>query len=113
MYSENIAGLPYVRLTAEVKSLDWYREFVYVSGAVEREGTARISDALLKQVKLCNGQMGIYDRFRYRVKNFSEGIAIGGPTRVMELQGKENRKKRRARNFLDTYWSFATRVRKC
>ncbi|MCP4155125.1 MAG: hypothetical protein GY757_45795 [bacterium] len=84
--------------TDEIRSLAWYREFVYVSGAVERDGTARTSDALLKQVVLCNGQMGIYYRFRYRIKNFSEGIALGGPTRIIELQIEENRKKLRARD---------------
>jgi hypothetical protein len=44
------------------------------------------------------------------VKNFSEGAAIGGASSIERFQGESNRKYIRARNFLDTYWSYATRV---
>jgi len=107
---DDVFGLPYVRVTPELKSLNWYREFVYVSGGVEKAGKAHIADSLVKQVIACNGHLGILDRFRYRVKNFSEGAAIGGASSIERFQSESNRKYIRARNFLDTYWSYTTRV---
>jgi putative transposase len=106
----HVYSLPYVAVTDELKSVAWYREFVYVSGGIEREGKAGIPDSLVKQVVACNGYLGVFDRLRYRVKNFSEGVAIGVHTSIERFQSESNRKYIRARNFLDAYWSYATRV---
>ena len=106
----HVYSLPYVSVTDELKSVDWYREFVYVSGGIKREGKAGIPESLVKQVVACNGYLGVFDRLRYRVKNFSEGVAIGVHTSIERFQSETNRKYIRARSFLDAYWSYATRV---
>jgi hypothetical protein len=106
----HVYSLPYVNVTKELKSVDWYREFVYVSGGIAREGKANIPESLVKQVVACNGYLGVFDRLRYRVKNFSEGVAIGVQTSIERFQSESNRKHIRARNFFDAYWSYGTRV---
>jgi putative transposase len=110
--SENIYGLPFLRVTKELVGIEWYRQFVYESGGIKRKDKASIPQSIVDQVVACNGHLGITGRLRYRIKNFSEGIAIGGYTAIAELQASGNRKYIRPRAFLDTYWAYTTRVLK-
>jgi putative transposase len=102
--------LPYMRVTERLFGVEWYRQFVYVSGGIEREGKGHIPKETVKEVLACSGHFGIIGRLRYRVRNFSEGIAIGGYSSIAELQKTSNRKYIRPRSFLDDYWSCTTRV---
>lgn len=88
----------------------WYREFVYVSGGVEREGAERIADELIAEVLRVNGELGIGDGLRYRVRNMSEGLAIGSHGFISQLQRSLNRKFIRPRVFLKANRLFTTRV---
>lgn len=88
----------------------WYREFVYVSGGVEREGKESIASELVEDVVRRNGELGIKDSFKYRIKNLSEGIAIGSHSFISEIQRKYNRKYIRPRAFMNTNVLFTTRV---
>ncbi len=90
--------------------LAWYREFVYRAGGVEREGKASISPEVMTDVIKCNGQLGIGESFRYRVKNISEGIAIGTHSFISLFQEKYKRKFIHPRSFLEGKVIFATRV---
>jgi REP element-mobilizing transposase RayT len=57
-----------------------YREFIYKCGGVERSGGAHIWPELVNDVLDYHGNFGVGERFRYRIKNFSEGkivIAVG------------------------------------
>lgn len=108
--SEELYGLPYVRVRDDLKGIAWYREFVYVSGGVERMDKSRIPGRLVREAAACSGHLGLKDRFRYRVKNFSEGLAVGGYLAISGFQILENRKHIRPRSFLDTYWCYTTRV---
>jgi hypothetical protein len=90
--------------------VEWYRQFVHVSGGIEHEAGADVSQQVLKEVVGCNDHLGIMGRLRWRVKNFSGGIAIGGYSAIASIQERENRKYIRPRLFLDTYWSYTTRV---
>ncbi|MCP5102786.1 MAG: hypothetical protein GY950_05390 [bacterium] len=92
------------------EKLSWYREFVYVSGGVEREGKCTISPEMVAEVVRCHGKLGIGDSFRYRVKNISEGLAIGTYSFISLLQEKYKRKFIRPRAFLSGNIVFATRV---
>ena len=92
------------------ENLSWYREFVYLSGGIEREGKERIAAELVEDVVKMNGELGIRDSFKYRVKNISEGIAIGSHSFISEIQRKYNRKFIRPRAFMNTNVLFATRV---
>ncbi|MCP5104628.1 MAG: hypothetical protein GY950_14680 [bacterium] len=92
------------------EKLSWYREFVYISGGVEREGKRAISPEIVAEVVRCHGKLGIGDGFRYRVKNISEGLAIGTYSFISLLQEKHNRKFIRPRAFLSGNILFATRV---
>lgn len=98
-------------LSSEPKEkLAWYREFVYISGGMEREGKGSISQEIVDEVVRCHGKLGIGDSFRYRVKNISEGLAIGTYSFISLLQEKHRRKFIRPRAFLDGNIIFATRV---
>jgi REP element-mobilizing transposase RayT len=92
------------------EKLSWYREFVYISGGVEREGKGSISMEIVDEVTRCHGKLGIGDSFRYRVKNISEGLAIGTYSFISLLQEKHKRKFVRPRAFLEGNILFATRV---
>jgi len=91
-----------------------YREFVYKSGGIKRSGSAHICSELVNDVLKYHGDFGVGDRFRYRVKNFSEGIALGNYALIAHLQKSWNRKKIRPRSFMGKKsgcsWSFTTRV---
>jgi hypothetical protein len=90
--------------------MDWYRQFVYLAGGVEREGKAHLPEEVIDEVVSLNGHLGIVGRLGYRVKNFSEGIAIGTYSAIANIQESENRKNIRPRLFLNTYWAYTTRV---
>ncbi len=90
--------------------LSWYREFVYLSGGIEKEGKGMISGDLVNDVKACHGKLGIGDSFRYRVKNISEGIAIGTFSFISLMQERYKRKFISPRSFLGGNRLFATRV---
>jgi REP element-mobilizing transposase RayT len=91
-----------------------YREFVYKSGGVERSGSAHISPELVNDVLKYHGDFGVGDRFRYRIKNFSEGVALGNYALIAHLQKSWNRRYIRPRSFMGRKsgcnWSFTTRV---
>jgi REP element-mobilizing transposase RayT len=94
----------------EINPLSWYREFVYLSGGIEKEGKGTISQELVNDVKSYHGKLGIGDSFRYRVKNISEGIAIGTFSFISVMQERYKRKFIRPRSFLPGNRLFATRV---
>lgn len=94
----------------EINPLYCYREFVYLSGGIEKEGKGMISEELVNDVKACHGKLGIGDSFRYRVKNISEGIAIGTFSFISAMQEKYKRKFIRPRSFLAGNQLFTTRV---
>ena len=69
-----------------------------------------ISGELVNDVKSYHGKLGIGDSFRYRIKNISEGIAIGTFSFISVMQEKYKRKFIRPRSFLAGNRLFATRV---
>jgi REP element-mobilizing transposase RayT len=91
-----------------------YRELVYKSGGVKVKGKASIPAELVEAVVSYHGRLGILDRCRYRVRNFSEGLAFGSYEMIASLQEKMNRKYIRPRPFIGTgnecTWAFSTRV---
>ena len=91
-------------------NFSWYREFVYVSGGVEREGKGKIALETVDDVLKKNGELGIKDSLKYRIKNLSEGIAIGSHSFISEIQKRYNRKYIRPRAFMKTKVLFTTRV---
>lgn len=91
-------------------SVNWYRQFIYLAGGIEHEGKAHLSNRVINEVIACNGPLGIKDCLGYRVKNFSEGIAIGGYAAIAEIQKTQNRKNIRPRLLTDAYWAYTTRV---
>lgn len=108
--SGRVYDLPPLEVSTELDGLAWYREFVYLSGSIEREGKASIPQHLVDHVVACHGYFGIKDRLRYRLKNFSEGIAIGGYNAIAGLQQREKRKHIRPRQLLGMHWAFTTRT---
>lgn len=110
---------PFIPIVLSENSYDHfstYREFVYKTGGVERSGSAHLPVEIVNEVVAYHGKFGVADRFRYRVKNFSEGIAFGNYAMIAELQKLWNRKKIRPRSFMDKGrdagcgWSYASRV---
>jgi hypothetical protein len=90
----------------------WYREFVYLSGGVARKGKAGIPGDIMARVVSYHGKLGLGDCFRYRVRNISEGLAIGSYRFIAEFQKKCHRKFIRPRSFLsnDCNVLYSTRV---
>jgi len=91
-------------------SLAWYRVFVYYLGGIECEGKARISSDILDEVVSYHGKLGLGDRFRYRVRNISEGLAMGSHDFIAGIQEKFQRKFIRPRSFVSGNFLYSTRV---
>jgi len=91
-----------------------YREFVYFTANIEKVGSFNIWPEVVQDVMEYHIGLGISDRFRYRLKNFSEGLAFGNYDLVAHLQMQFHRKFIRPRSFMDREkncnWSFTTRV---
>ena len=95
-----------------------YREFVYKSGGIERSGSALLWPEIVNEVDAYHGKLGVGDRFRYRLKNFSEGLALGNYALIADLQRRLKRKNIRPRSIFgkgkensnNCRWSFTTRV---
>jgi putative transposase len=90
--------------------LAWYRGFVYCLGGIESEGKATISKEILDKVISYHGKLGLGDRFRYRVRNISEGVAMGGYDFIARIQESFQRKFIRPRSFLSGDVLYSTRV---
>lgn len=90
--------------------LYWYREFVYISGGIQRKGKGAIPQKLIDDVKRFHGKLGIGDSLRNRVRNFSEGIAIGSFAFIAGIQEFFNRKYICPRSILQSKQLFTTRV---
>ncbi|HLP59626.1 MAG TPA: hypothetical protein VK186_12380, partial [Candidatus Deferrimicrobium sp.] len=99
-----------IKMSVDLSNIEGYRQFVYLSGGIEREGKASLPVQMVDEVVNCHGILKIKDRLGYRLKNLSEGIAIGGYSVIAELQKAENRKNIRPRLFIDAYWAYTTRV---
>ena len=97
-----------------MNTMAWYREFVYLSGGVGREGEgkASIPGDIIAKVATYHGKLGIGDCFRYRVRNISEGLAIGSYRFIAAFQEQCQRKFNRPRSFLscDCNVLYSTRV---
>ena len=65
---------------------------------------------LVDDVFKAHGRLGVGERLRYRVKNMSEGIAIGSHAFISQIQTRYNRKFIRPRAFLNKNVLFSTRV---
>jgi hypothetical protein len=78
----------------------WYREFVYLLGGVAREGKASIPGDIIAKVVSYHGKLGLGDCFRYRIRNISEGLAIGSYRFIADFQKQCQRKFIRPRSFL-------------
>ncbi len=101
---------PTFRDCKNLGEFSWYREFVYTSGGVEMKDRGAIPLELVEEVRRCHGRFGIKDKFRYRVRNISEGIALGSYSYIADLQGKLKRKNIRPRGFLEGNLIWTTRV---
>jgi len=89
----------------------WYREFVHKSGAVKLEGKSNIPADVVEKVGRVHGRLGIGVSFRYRIRNISEGVAIGSQSFIADIQRRANRKFIRPRPFFGrTTTLYATRV---
>ncbi len=81
---------------------------------MKKKGSCSIWPELVKDVLSYHGELGISDRFRYRLKNFSEGLAFGSYHLIAHFQKLWKRKHICPRSFMDRdkscNWSFTTRV---
>jgi len=89
---------------------EFYRLFVYDSGGIPILDKAQIPQSTVAEVNLAQGRLGIKDRFKYRMANFSEGIALGTREFIANIQEALLRKFIRTRAVLTDCELFATRV---
>ncbi len=108
---------PFRPLILSEKSCDHfetYREFVYKSGGIGQSEGVHLWPEVFNEVAAFHGKFGVTNRFRYRIKNFSEGLALGNYALIADLQKSWHRKKIRPRSFMgrdsSCDWSFTTRV---
>ncbi len=91
-----------------------YREFVYKTGSVDKKGRSLTWPEYEFEVTKLHDQLGIYNRFGKRLKNFSEGLAFGSHDLIASFQKDLKRKHIRPRSFMgrgeNCKWSFSTRV---
>ena len=104
---ENI-GL--VKSFASMKALDWYRVFVYQAGGKKLEDKAAIPEPLVSDALNFHGKLGIGEKLQYRLRNISEGLALGNYSFIAGIQKKNKRKFIRPRQFLEGDRLFVTRV---
>jgi len=104
---ENI-GL--VKSFSSMKALDWYRVFVYQAGGKKLEDKAAISEQLVSDALNFHGKLGIGEKLQYRLRNISEGLAIGNYSFIAGIQKKNKRKFIRPRTFFEGNRIFVTRV---
>jgi REP element-mobilizing transposase RayT len=99
-----------VKAFSSMKDLEWYRLFVYQAGGKKVENKAGVSEQLVNHVVGFHGKLGIGEKLQYRLRNISEGIAIGNYSFIAGLQKKNKRKFIRPRSFLEGNRLFVTRV---
>ena len=87
-----------------------YREFVYISGGMERNGKGNISPELIAEIKKFHGKLGIGDSLKFRVRNISEGLAIGSHSFISGIQQQLKRKYIRPRAIMNGEVLYSTRL---
>jgi REP element-mobilizing transposase RayT len=83
---------PLVRPALRERAAAWYRQFVYVAGAVaapRRRG--RIPDALRDAVLARAARLGVAQRLRQRCPNLSLGLALGTSAFIAAVQREARR----------------------
>lgn len=96
--------------------ITFYRAFIYLSSGVQSESKPKLQTELEKLAWDYHFRLGVKDKLRYRVKNISEGLAIGSYSFIAMLQERWKRKHISPRSFADRQkdntcnWSFTTRV---
>ena len=91
-------------------SFERYREFVYISGGMERNRKGNISPELIAEVKEFHGKLGIGDSLKFRVRNISEGLAIGSHSFISGIQQQLKRKYIRPRAIMNGKVLYSTRL---
>ena len=87
-------------LVVEELDFSFYRLFVYLSGGIEKENSGKIPSCVVQSVVDYHGQLGIGERLKYRIRNFSEGLAIGSKSFISGVQRAGNCKFIRPRRVL-------------
>lgn len=82
----------------------WYRVFTYCAGVEAATGkparAGRISAQDAERIVARQGELGIWQRLRFRCRNLSEGVAVGSAGFVARVQRKRGQKRIRPRAFL-------------
>lgn len=100
----------YIANNSSCNRFEKYREFIYISGGMERKGKGNISPELIAEVKKYHGKLGIGDGLKYRIKNISEGLAIGSHSFISSIQERLKRKYIRPRAFMKGELLYCTRL---
>ncbi len=87
-----------------------YRLSVYRYGLVPVPGKASIDPKLVAEVEALCGRIGIADLVSYRIRNLSEGIALGSPDFIASIQKSLGRKRIKPRRVLDHSELYCTRL---
>ncbi|MHC5019274.1 MAG: transposase [Planctomycetota bacterium] len=80
----------------------WYRMFMYIAGSVSLRGKRGfVSAADAEAIRARQGRLGVRERFAWRCRNMSEGVALGSAAFVETVQQVIGRKHVRGRPVLD------------
>ncbi|MBI2340005.1 MAG: hypothetical protein HYU99_06555 [Deltaproteobacteria bacterium] len=100
------------RVTGEGGGYSLYRLFVYEAGGIKKDNRAAISEKKVQEVRRLLGRLGLGDQLRYRMRNLTEGHAIGSRELIEQVQGKNRRRHIKPRNLTEGESLFTTRVLK-
>ena len=91
-----------------------YRDFVYAKASLGKPSGSSIKPGIYDEVVAYHKNFGIAHQLRFRIKNFSEGVALGNYELIVKLQKAQNRKHIRPRPLKgeesDCTWAYTTRV---
>ena len=98
------------RPQVDYNQLDFYLECLYFCGDVKSDKKKSAPENTRKQAVACIDRLGIGYKLNKRIRNLSEGIAVGDYNSISNLQKSEERKFIRPRYFLDSQWLCSTRT---
>jgi len=91
-----------------------YRDFVYATGDLGKPEGSRAWPGIYDEVTAYHKNFGLTGRLAFRIKNFSEGVALGNYDLIAKLQKVHKRKHIRPRPICgkdsDAPWAYTTRV---
>lgn len=107
-----LSPLSFGPFSSQGEEYSCYRVFVYEAGGIKKDNRGMVSEKKVEEVRGLFGQLGLGDKLRYRMRNLTEGHAIGSKELIEQVQGKNRRRHIKARHLTEGESLFTTRLLK-